>query len=62
MFATLRATNSSCISESCPGTAALKEFLDQEINEHGDDEKLNYCQWDTTNQAILTAFTTTCEE
>ena len=48
--------------ESCPGTAALKEFLDQEINEHGDDEKLNYCQWDTTNQAILTAFTTTCEE
>ena len=29
--------------ESCPGTAALKEFLDQEFNEHEDDEKFNYC-------------------
>ena len=25
-----------------PGTATLKEFLDQEVNEHGDDEKINY--------------------
>ena len=24
-------------SESCPGTATLKEFLDQELNEHEDD-------------------------
>ena len=23
--------------ESCPGTATLKEFLDQELNEHEDD-------------------------
>ena len=30
--------------ESCPGTATLKEFLDQELNENKDDEKLNYCQ------------------
>ena len=26
--------------ESCPGTATLKEFLDQKLNEHEDDEKL----------------------
>ena len=30
--------------ESCPGTAILKEFLDQAHNEHEDDEELNYCQ------------------
>ena len=48
--------------ESCPGTATLKEFLDQVLNEHEDDEKRNYCQWDTTNRAILTNFTTTYEE
>ena len=48
--------------ESCPGTATLKEFLDQELNEHEDDEKFNYCQWDTTDRAILTTFTATYEE
>ena len=26
--------------ESCPGSATLKEFPDQELNEHEDDEKL----------------------
>ena len=25
--------------EACPGTAALKEFLDQELREYEDDEK-----------------------
>ena len=29
--------------ESCPGTAILKEFLDQELKEHEDDEEFNYC-------------------
>ena len=48
--------------ESCPGTATLKEFLDQELNEHEDDEKFNYCQWDTTDRAILTTFTATYKE
>ena len=38
--------------KSCPGTATLKEFLDQELNEHEDDSKFNYCQWDTTDWAI----------
>ena len=35
--------------ESCPGTAALKEFLDQKLNEHEDKEEFNYCQWGTTS-------------
>ena len=48
--------------ESCPGTATLKEFLDQELNEHEDDEKFSYCRWDTTDPAILTTFTATYEE
>ena len=48
--------------ESCPGTATLKEFLDQELNKHKDDEKFNYCQWDTTDRAILTTFTDTYKE
>ena len=47
--------------ESYPGTAALKKFIDQELNEH-DDKKFNYCQWDTTDRAILTTFTATYEE
>ena len=48
--------------KSCPGTAALKEFLDQELNEHEEDQKFNHCQWDTTDRAILTTFTATCKE
>ena len=48
--------------ESNPGTATLKEFLDQKLNEHEQDEKLNYCQWGTTDRAILTTFAATQEE
>ena len=48
--------------ESCPGTTNFKEFLDEELNEREDDRKFNYCQWDTTDQAILTTFTATYEE
>ena len=48
--------------ESCPGTATLKEFLDQELNKYEDDEKLDYCQWDTMDQAMLTTLTATYEE
>ena len=57
--------NSKCIMrrcKSCPDTASLKEFFDQELNEHENDEKFNYCQWDTTDRAILTTFTATYEE
>ena len=45
--------------ESCPGTASLKEFLNQEVNEHEDDEEFNYCQWKTKDQATLTTITAT---
>ena len=48
--------------ESCPGTATLKGFLDQELNEYEDDEKFNYCQWDTTDQAVFTTFTAPYKE
>ena len=61
--------------ESYPGTATLKEFLNQELNEDEDDEKFNqelnededdekfnYCQWDTGDRAILTIFTATNKE
>ena len=48
--------------ESCRGTATLKEFFNQELNKHEDDEKFNYCQWDTTDRGILTTFTAPYEE
>ena len=57
--------SSKCIThrcESCPGTATLNEFLDEELNEHEDDEKFNYCQWDTMDRAILKTFTALYEE
>ena len=49
------------LCKSCLGTATLKEFLDQELNEH-EDEKFNNSQWGNTDQAILTASTATYEE
>ena len=48
--------------ESCPGTVTLKEFLDQELNKHEDDEKFEYFQWDIMDWAISAAFAATYEE
>ena len=48
--------------ESCPGTATLTELFDQELNKHEHDEKLNYCQWAATDQAIMTTITATYKE
>ena len=48
--------------ESCSGTENLKEFLDQELNEHEDDENFNNCQWDTTDRATLATITVSYEE
>ena len=45
--------------ESCSDTATMEEFIDHELNEHEDDEEFNYCQWDNTNRATLTAITAT---
>ena len=58
------AESNKCIMdqcESCRGNTTLKEFLDQELNEHEDHEKLNYCKWDTTDRGILTTFIATFE-
>ena len=46
--------------ESCPGPAILKEFLDQELDKHDDNE--DSCQWDTRDRATLTTITVTYEE
>ena len=48
--------------ESCSGTATLKEFQDQQLNENEDDEKFKSCQWETTDRAILATFTVIYEE
>ena len=48
--------------ESCPGTAALKEFLDQKLNEHEDKEEFNYCQRGTTSWATMATITATYKE
>ena len=48
--------------KSCPVTATLKEFLDQELKEHENDEEFNYCQRDTTDRATLTTITATFKE
>ena len=48
--------------KSCPGTATLKIFLDQELDNHEDDQKFIYCQWDTTDRSILRNFAITYEE
>ena len=57
--------SSKCIvhrGESCPVTATLKLFLDQELSEHEDDEKCNHFQWETRAWTILTTFTATYGE
>ena len=48
--------------ESCPVSATLKEFLDQRLNKYEGDEKFNYCQWNITDQVILTTITSTYKE
>ena len=50
------------LCESCPGSATLKEFLDQELNKYEGAKKFNYCQRYTMDHAILTTFTATYEE
>ena len=52
--------SNKCTMHQCecyPGTATLKEFLDQELNKHEDNKEFNSCQWDTTDCAILTTIT-----
>ena len=48
--------------ESCPGSAALKEFLDHELSHLDMDSEFHYSQWQTTDRATLATLTTTFEE
>ena len=48
--------------ESCPGSAALKKFLDDELSHLDMDSEFHYCQWQTTDRVALVTLTMTFEE
>ena len=48
--------------ESCPGSAALKKFLDDKISHLDMNSEFHYCQWQTTDYAALATLTTTFKE
>ena len=39
--------------ESCPGSAALKKFLDDELSLLDMDSEFHYCRWQTADRAAL---------
>ena len=47
---------------NCPGTAALLDFLDEELREFDLNDQFHYSQWETTDRASLITITTTFEE
>ena len=47
--------------ESCPGSAASKKFLDDELSHLDMNSKFHYCQWQTTDHAALATLKTTFE-
>ena len=48
--------------ESCPESAALKKFLNDELSHLDMDSEFHYCQWQTTDRAALARLTTTFKE
>ena len=48
--------------ESCPGSAVLKKFLDDEVIHLDIDSEFHYYQWQTTDCVALATLTTTFEE
>ena len=48
--------------ESCPGSAALKKFLDDELSHLYMDSEFHYSQWQKTDHAKQAALTTTFKE
>ena len=48
--------------DSCPGSGALKKFLDDELGHLDMDSEFHYCQWQTKDCAALATLTTTFEE
>ena len=47
--------------EHCPGIAALRTFLDKELEDFDDDAEFHYTKWETTDRATLATLTTTCD-
>ena len=47
---------------NCPGTNALRKFLEEELSDIDPDFQFHYSQWQTTDRASLVTVTSTCEE
>ena len=47
---------------NCPGTNALRKFLEEELSDIDPDFQFRYSQWQTTDRASLVTVTSTCEE
>ena len=47
---------------NCPGTNALRKFLEVELSDIDPDFQFHYSQWQTTDRASLVTVTSTCEE
>ena len=47
---------------NCPGTNALRKFLEEELSDIDPDFQFHYSQWQTVDRASLVTFTSTCEE
>ena len=48
--------------EQCPGSNALMEFLNKELEDFEPDAEFHYSQWQTTDRSMLVTLTTTCDE
>ena len=58
-------SNRECMTHrctNCPGTIALRKFLEEELNDIDPDFQFHYSQWQTTDRASLVTVTSTCEE
>ena len=44
--------------DSCPGSAVLRKFADDELGNLDIDSEFHCCQWETTYRAALATFTT----
>ena len=47
---------------NCPGTSALRKFLEEVLSDIDPDFQFHYSQWQTTDRASLVPITSTCEE
>ena len=47
---------------NCPGTNALRKFLEEELSDIDPDFQFRYSQWQTTDRGSLLTVTSICEE